>query len=329
MPFTDRPVAPSPGLLDDARRELAGRLSLDPDELQWTVAEQMARKRSTIFPLDLVTTEGRSVSRAFYKAPFFPDADERPRRNLRRTKAALLRSKELGDRFADLAQGSGIATNVTLALDPETFEVVTLGLDGHPMAHPLSYLLTRSRRSSALEACHRVGRAVRLIEGFEVSDTSAVRERIWGETERKLKTASPTLSVEEVEALDRRFTQLLDDAFAQDQPVVTAHGDLSPSNTLIGPNSTGIIDFMWIPQLRGFDLARFAHRLRFTTFGQSRWTGSLVDAMLDGYGDRTVRERPGWRFVALQRALATALRDTRRAGRIPARRAIDQIRSAL
>ena len=329
MPFDARPESPAPSLLSEAKRELAGRLSLDPENLRWDIGERLSRKRSTLFHLTLRSAAGEAIATAYYKAPYFPDAHERPRRNLERVRVALKNSRSLGDRFAELAKSFDISVNVTLALNPETLEVITLGLEGRPMGNPLAYSISKGRRTEAVETCFRVGTAVRLLEELPVPGPGAERERIWGETKRKLDAASSILSVGEVNRLEVLLRQLLAGAFDQTRPVTLAHGDLGPSNVVMVPGGTGLIDFMWILQLRGFDLARFVHRLRSATVSFGPWTSALVEATLEGYGDPSAPEQPGWRFTALQRLLATALSHPLQRQRRSVRRAIARIHSSF
>jgi hypothetical protein len=94
---------------------------------------------------------------------------------------------------------------------------------------------------------------------------------------------------------------------------------------------TGVIDFGWIPQLRGFDLSRFVHRLRYTTPSYDPWTDQLIAAVLEGYGDTGAPSRPGWRFSEMQRLLATVQRLDRRGegSRRVAAKALDEIKAGL
>ena len=327
MPIDARPDSPPTSLLSEARHQLAGRLSLDPEDLRWDIGERLSRKRSTLFHLTLRSAAGESMATAYYKAPYFPLVLQRPDRNLERVRVALKNSRSMGDHFAKLAGTSNISINVTLALNQETLEIITLGLEGRPMGNPLAYSISKGRRTEATEACMRVGTAVRLLEGIPVPVPGAERERIWGEAERKLTAASSILSGAEVNRLEELLTQLLADAFDQARPLVAAHGDLSPSNVILLQGGTGLIDFMWSPQLHGFDLARFVHRLRYATVSLGAWTETLVEATLEGYGDPSAPEQPGWRITALQRLLATALRSPLQRRRRSVRRAIARIHS--
>ncbi len=108
-----------------------------------------------------------------------------------------------------------------------------------------------------------------------------------------------------------------------------SHGDLSPANVLVMKGKTGLVDFMWIPQLRGFDLARFVHRLRYITLSHRSWTAALVEAALEGYGDPAAPDQPGWRFTTLQRLVATASEVPSLGMRGGQRRALAEIKAML
>jgi Phosphotransferase enzyme family len=289
----------------------------------------MDRKRSTVFRLTLAEASG-PVATAYYKAPFFT-AERQGSRNLERARTAILNSETMGTLFAEATTGSGISINETLALDPETLEVVTLGLEGRPFGIPLSHSLTRGRREEALITCRRVGRAVRIVEGLPAPESGPELERIWQETERKLEAVGPLLPDGDRRSLEQSLRGLYESATGDTGGVSLAHGDLSPDNLIMMKDGTGLIDFMWIPQLRGFDLSRFVHRLRYTTPSSDRWARSLTEAVLEGYGDATAPSQPGWRFSEMQSLLGTIQHLERKGegGRRSAGRALAEIRAGL
>ena len=308
---------------------IASRLSLDPTRLDWEIEERLDRKRSTLFPLLLLDDLREQVATAYYKKPYFPGARQASR-NLPRARAALEQGEVLGTRFADLARDSGIAINETLALNHHTLEVITFGLDGRPMGNPLAHAYGRRARAAAVLACARVGRAIRIIEELPgPADTEAEGERIWEEATRKLKPLSKSMNSAELARLRGMLRELFTEGLAEPDAITYAHGDLSTGNVILMDDNTGLIDFMWIPQLKGFDLARFVHRLRYTTVSLRPWTEALVEAVLDGYGDTSAPDLPGWRFTEMQRLMSTARSGRRRipiVGR-PARRALEQVRA--
>jgi hypothetical protein len=293
------------------------------------MGERMDRKRSTVFRLTLAEASG-PVATAYYKAPYFT-AERQGSRNLERARTAILNSETMGSLFAEAATGSGISINETLALDPETLEVVTLGLEGRPFGIPLSRSLTRERREEALITCRRVGRAVRIVEGLPAPQPGLELERIWQETERKLEAVGPLLPDADRRSLEQSLRGLFESATGDTGDVTLAHGDLSPDNLIMMRAGTGLIDFMWIPQLKGFDLSRFVHRLRYTTPSSDRWARSLTDAVLEGYGDATAPSQPGWRFSDIQSLLGTIQHLERKGegGRRSAGRALAEIRAGL
>jgi hypothetical protein len=330
VPFDHRPDQPGTEILDRARKTLADRLSIAPSGLEWGVGERSDRKRSTLFPLTLRSPAG-TVATAWYKAAYFP-AQEQDSRHLGRTREAMARSEEMGRRFTAQVPGSRIALNETLALDVDTLEVVTLGLQGEPLGNPLRLGFTSKGRSSALGTCAAVGEAVKIVETLHRPDTGPELDRIWQETERKIESVAPLLPQADRSNLERTVEELFREASSEADAVVLAHGDLSPENViLMSGGATGLIDFGWIPQLRGFDLSRFVHRLRYITPSLRRWTDFLTRSVLEGYGDTAAPQQPGWRFSELQRLLATIQRLERKGegGRRSAGKALEEIRAAI
>jgi hypothetical protein len=317
-------------VLDRARDALAERFAIDAGNLEWIVGERSDRKRSTLFPLTSRSPE-KVVATAWYKVSYFPP-HEQGSRHLGRARDALAQSDEMGRRFMEQADGSDLAISETLALDEKNLEVVTLGLEGEPLGNPLRFAFTANGRATALETCAAVGQAVKIVESLPRPDPDPELDRIWKETERKMESVGPLLPRPDQVSLEKAVGDLFREASAETEAVVLAHGDLSPGNVIVmNGGGTGLIDFGWIPQLRGFDLSRFVHRLRYTTPSFGRWTDSLCDAVLDGYGDLTATDHPGWRFSELQRLLATVQRLERKGegGRRSAVRALAEIRAAI
>jgi hypothetical protein len=330
VPFDHRPDQPGEEVLARARAALAERLSLDPGDLQWEVGDRTDRKRSTLFHLSLRSSVGQ-VATAWYKVAYFPP-QEQDSRHLGRAREALIRSEEMGRRFMGQTGGADIALNETLAVDENTLEGVTLGLEGEPLGNPLRLSFSPKGRSSALTACSAVGKAVAILETLPRPDPAAALDRIWKETERKIESVAPLLPGGDRVNLEKKVADLFREASAGIDAVVLAHGDLSPGNVIVMDNGvTGLIDFGWIAQLRGFDLSRFVHRLRYTTPSLRRWTDALMQSVLEGYGDPGATDRPGWRFSEMQRLLATIQRLERKGegGRRSAGRALEEIRAAI
>jgi len=316
-------------VLQRALVTLADKHSLDPGSLSWTVGDRTDRKRSTLFHLTLRSPEA-TVATAWYKTPYFP-LDEQGSRHLDRVREALKRSDELGSRFMERVGTVPISLNVTLAFDEDSLEVVTLGLDGEPMGNPLRFALSSKGRERALAACSSVGQAIQIVESLPHEDLSTERDRIWRDTERKIESVGPLLSDSDRRSLESTVGELFESASDDPDGMTLAHGDLSPGNVIMMNNGTGLIDFMWIPQFRGFDLSRFIHRLRYTTTSYRPWTSALTSAVLDGYGDPDAATKPGWRFSDIQRLLATIQRLERKGegGRRSAGRALAEIRAGL
>lgn len=330
MPFDHRPEIPSPDLLEKARLDLANRLGLDPGLLHWKVGQRLDRKRSTLFQLALALPSG-PVATAWYKTPYFP-ANDQDSRHLDRMRDALIRSDEMGRQFMKRVGSLPVSVNVTLAFDDDSLEVMTLGLDGEPMGNPLRLYVTSRGRERALAACAAVGGAIRIVETLPHEGLTSELGRIWQDTERKLESVGPLLADADRRSLERAIGELFESASREPNGVTLAHGDLSPGNVILMKDGiTGLIDFMWIPQFRGFDLSRFIHRLRYTTASYRPWTSALSDAVLEGYGDRDAAAKPGWRFSEIQRLLATIQRLERKGegGRRSAGRALAEIRAGL
>jgi hypothetical protein len=270
------------------------------------------------------------VATAYYKASFFPP-DEQESRHLRRVREALVRSDEMGRRFMGLVGDAPIEVNVTLALAEASLEVVTLGLEGKPMGHPLRHAFGSTRRRRALETCVAVGQAIRIVEGIPWVDRDGDLDRIWQDTERKIHSVGALLDPADFRSLEQAMAKLYSEAKAETNQIILAHGDLSTGNVIMMEEGTGLIDFGWIPQLRGFDLSRFVHRLRYTTPSYGPWTDQLIAAVLEGYGDAEAPSRPGWRFSEMQRLLATVQRLDRRGegSRRVATKALDEIKAGL
>ena len=316
-------------MLHKALVALADKHSVDPESLSWAVGDRTDRKRSTLFHMILQSPSG-PVAAAWYKTPFFPPA-EQDSRHLGRTREALSRGDEMARRFMELAAESPLAINETLAFDEDTLEVVTLGLEGEPMGNPLRFALGSKGRERALAACSAVGQAIQIVERLPHDDLSTELDRIWQDTERKMESVGPLLPEADQKRLALSLEEMFQAASAEPDGVVLAHGDLSPGNVIMMKEGTGLIDFGWIPQLRGFDLSRFVHRLRYTTTSYRPWTSALTNAVLEGYGDPEAATKPGWRFSEMQRLLATIQRLERKGegGRRSAGRALAEIRAGL
>lgn len=314
-----RPDRPDPALLNQARTTLAERRSIDTSNLAWVVGDRMVRKRSTLFHLTL-----GDVATAFYKAPYYPE-DQQDSRHLERARSALSRGQSLANRLADLV-GSDVAVNVTLASNPDTLESITLGLEGEPMGNPLRLILTGSRRSEALATCRRVGEAMRALESID--DAAGPAEGIIESAGRKLESAAGHLTDGQIRRLGTKLGELFQSA-TEEGGVVVAHGDLSPGNVILMDNKTGLIDFLWTTQLRGFDVSRFVHRLRYATVSYPYWTENLVAATLKGYGGPETTDRPGWQFSEIMHMLTTVQRLDRRGQmrRGPGKRALAGLRA--
>ena len=113
-------------------------------------------------------------------------------------------------------------------------------------------------------------------------------------------------------------------------PYVLVHGDLNGSNILVRPGGIGLIDFAWLPRLRGYDVAHFAFRLEYDRGSPAVFAQDLVDSLLKGYGDPELREGATWRFLRLSKLLRAVERSARsRLGRRSSSRALAEIRAIV
>lgn len=299
-----RPEAPDPGLLDRALEKAALILGWgDRESVSWRIVATIERPRSTIFRLAAVGPAGEGAE-IYYKVSHSP-TDSSPRRERWESthSAGLTRTPALDERLAGLTPGADIAFSRALAVDPETLTLVTLGVSGIPVGKMSRHFLTRARRDRLVEAFRLAGRAARLIEDCSPSGIEADRDVFAKAIERRTDRARSVLPEPTVEALRRHMIELDREVLDQPGAMVYAHGDFSSSNILLRPDGIGLIDFTWSPRLRGFDVAHLAFRVAYETGASASRTDTLVGALLAGYGDPDLADRPGWWAVRIPRLL--------------------------
>ncbi|HSK07087.1 MAG TPA: aminoglycoside phosphotransferase family protein [Acidimicrobiia bacterium] len=299
-----RPKAPDSALLDRATEKTRLILGWGDDEpVSWRVVDTIERPRSTIFRLVSVgtTKEGAEI---FYKVSHSP-IDSSPRRERWENTHAegLSRTPALDEKLAGLTAGEAITFSRALAVDPATLTLVTLGVDGAPVGKVSRHFVTRARGARLVAALRVAGRAARLIEDCAPPGIEADREVLARAIERRTERARAVLPAATVDELRRRMTALDDEVLAQPGAMVYAHGDFSSSNILLRPDGIGLIDFTWSPRMRGFDVAHLAFRVAYETGASATRTDPLVAALLAGYGDPGLPDRPNWWAVRLPRLL--------------------------
>ena len=150
---------------------LARRLSLDAGSLTWRVGAGSIGSGRPFSDSPLPVSSGRSP----------------PPATRRRTSPPSVRGREPGPgpgwpssaarRWAASSPKRPPApasrSTSTLALDPETLEVVTLGLEGPPVRHSIESFRHPWRRDEALGTCRRVGRAVASSRGWLTPESGA------------------------------------------------------------------------------------------------------------------------------------------------------------
>ena len=270
----------------------------------WEVGERINRRSSTLFRLRAKTASG-DMARAYYKAyipPPYPE--ERLRRWIETIGGGLERCMRLEERLAGLVGEGGIVFSRAVAVDPANLITVTMEVPGEPFAKPWRHMAPGARRRRAVGWLSLVGRAAELIERCSEPETAIDLAEPMRDAavERRIDRARASLGSQLADHVESRMIELDRASMSEPSPVVYAHGDLSPTNILIG-DGLGLIDFTWPAKVRGFDLAHLAFRLEYDTPAPASMTRPLVEALLAGYGDEHVTGKPGWRLIRLTKLL--------------------------
>jgi tRNA A-37 threonylcarbamoyl transferase component Bud32 len=269
--------------------------------LRWTIDSQINGRSSVVFPLRLFPN-GRTIA-AYYKTS--------SERHQRKVEPGLARSREFTPALAALCRQEAITVPHLLAVRPETLTIVTSAIPGRPLGAAFTRTLTAGRRRLAVDACHRIGRAVRLIEQVASPDEPVLDTAEWSRVDRALERARRLLSVDASDSLRARLAESHDAALSSGIAVYS-HGDLSGTNVLVTSTLIGLIDFQWQVKWAGYDLAVLACRMRNHPAVSNRWASALIDAMTDGYGDRRITSSPAWAYYTLRRTLRLALKNPKR-----------------
>ena len=294
-----RPSAPDPDILREAKRSLYRLSGGSPTGgPAWEIGERIDRKSSSVFPLRLRET-GSKVD-AYYKEALVKvaETDELSARILNAERAGLARRLEVEERFADSLVGEDITFSRTLAVDPARMISVTKAVPGRPFGRPLFHLVPPGRRRRAHKLIERTGRAARLIESAQGAWVDPDEHLDAARVERRLRVIEPVLDPVLYTRLTDTIEQLYADIKASDEPIALAHGDLSSSNLLVD-GGLGLIDFSWIPRIRGYDVANFAFRLEFHDLMPVSLKATFRESLLTGYGDPLLEQSPHWRYLRL------------------------------
>lgn len=314
------PPAVDHEILEEALRSVRALHGFeDRQGLRWIVGPGIRTRSSTLFPLRLSDAEDHSVS-AYYKV--YEDS------RVSRVGPRLDRARELTNQLVRSCEPENISVPFVLAASPEAATIVTSRVPGSPMGALFPYRLTPRRRRLALDIYRRIGKAINLIETVRPPNERVSAPKQWDGADLALQRAQGFLSPPDWHALKHSLRE----SFSLGEgnaPVSYAHGDISGGNLLLSEDSLGIVDFQWQVRWAGYDLVTVACRTLFNPTIAEGWARSLVDAMIDGYGDRDVASSPAWIFYTLRRALQFAVKPSGRwVHRIRSRRARDYLSQA-
>ena len=291
-------------LLEEAARSLAHRLSIsDWRMIDWEVGRTRHRPRSTIYPLTAIH-EGRRISAFFKRAHARTSTSEEGKLWERELRDGMARSDEMEQCLETACSFDGVQIARTLASDPDRLSSITLGVEGVAMGR----LWHRSLNSSRRTACHRlvekVGNAVNAIETCS-PPIDSIHERLVGESvvDRRIYRVRDLIPHDLVQPLSNVLGSLEVEARSRPEPYVFAHGDLNSSNVLMRRSGVSLIDFAWLPRLRGYDVSHFAFRLEYDIGSPPGFARDLVRSLLEGYGDPGVENDPAWKFLRLSKLL--------------------------
>lgn len=296
-----RALRPDQDLLDEAGRRAGEILGVAEGVLRWQVADRLDRRTSTVFRLRAETPSGRSIG-AYYKRSIPPPYQpERRQRWIDTVRAGLSRAMLLEARLTPRADEIGFDFSRALAVDPAGLSSVTLEVRGQPFGKSHLHLLGERRRR-AVHLLERAGRAARAIEDCTEEPIEIDTAGRAAAIERRVERVRSSLPPAVIDRLENRMAELDRKATGHARSLIYAHGDLSPTNILVGERM-GLIDFTWPAKVRGFDVAHLAFRLEYDTALPPTWTAHLTRALLEGYGVPDATEQAGWHLVRLTKLL--------------------------
>lgn len=294
-----RASQPDPSILERAAAALS---CSDQGAAPWSVGSRLLRKDSTLFEIGFRAPSG--VIRAYYKQFHCPVTGTAAYAWTSTISGGLARSQRLTEQVNARCSGRGARLARILAADATQLVCVTEAVKGIPFGQVIGnrmmrHAVTAGQRSRLRRIAHETGRAVCHLEACSGSHASpedyfqriqipALIERVRG---------MGRLSTEEVASIGERFDEL-QMAAKDGEGVVFAHCDLAPQNMLFEHGMVGIYDCEFRPRPRGFDVAHLAFRLEYQTV-VAWWAKTLIDSLLEGYGDPDVTRSPGWHLARL------------------------------
>ncbi len=275
----------------------------------WHVDSPIKRQQALVIPIRFLLGEDEAVH--LFLKKLRPAADN-PGRHARYL-AAVERGPILSERVTRLGATRGVGVGRVLAADPERLATVTLGVQGEPLRKAWSRAFGLQARSRVLTVYQAIGDSIAVIESASLGDAEAVPYVEESRLGALVESASPYLRQEVLKRLGAAIRGLSEEWRADPAPFYHSHGDLNRSNILIDGSSINLIDFDWSPRPRSFDLAMLLLRLEMERPRLNRWTRSVSDRVVDGYGDPDVRASAPYLLVRLKK-LTSGVRSAGRSG---------------
>lgn len=298
-----RPNTPERQVVEEASCAAFAPLGPSAGTVSWKVNDRIIRPFSTIFVIDFIS--GREQSRAFYKNFHCPRENGKNSWKLE-LGAGLTRSVALTRTFNELSKAEGTMIAPVLSVEPSMVVSVTRAMPGRAVGQFRWPGLTRGRREGVLEIHRRIGQAIHLLErssdiwgGIPNRETKELRR--WVQPDSILTQAESVqgFTKRDLMRLRRNVEKLYAETLSAEDAFVYAHNDLSDGNILLDNQRLGLIDATFLPRYRGYDLAKYAFRLDYQNYSFNAWSDTLIDALLEGYGDANANEQAPWKIIRL------------------------------
>ena len=316
-----RPLNPNPAILEAAAAELERRAGGGISS-GWRVLGRVERPRSTLFRLQIQF--GENLYEAFYKTDKLSDAFAPSQREDRF--AFHRRALEIEQQLTPALQRGfseiGVRFDEAIAISPDELAAVRLMVPGSPLGKAIRYAVP-GRRDSAIRAYETIGAAIRVIE--QVGEVPMPDELPGADIKmsRELDRASALLTTIERQRLGQVIANSLESVDSE-RTWTWTHGDISETNILRSRDAVGLIDFSWTARLEGYATAQLIYRIETESPRAPRWTATVTEALLRGYGVDACAPTPSWRLAYLQRGLQ-AMRKDRSRHKNWGRQAVDEI----